>query len=62
MLAYMQWAHNPQPCGHGLLKFQKDLGVFEVVNVSAIDRSVGFFLMSNNEIYILDRENRVTFR
>ena len=60
MLAYMQWARNPQPCGHGLLKF-RDLGVFEVVNVSAINRSVGFFLMPNNEIYILDRENQVTF-
>jgi len=61
MLAYMQWARNPQPSGHGLLKF-RDLGAFEVINVSAIDRSVGFFLMSNNELYIIDRENQVTFR
>ena len=61
MLAYMQCARNLQSSGHGLLKFQ-DLGAFEVVNVSAIDRSVGFFLMLNNELYIIDRENQVTFR
>ena len=61
MLAYMQCARNLQSSGHGLLKF-RDLGAFEVVNVSAIDRSIGFFLMLNNELYIIDRENQVTFR
>ncbi|CAB4400578.1 unnamed protein product [Rhizophagus irregularis] len=38
------------------------LGVFEVINISAIDRNVGFFKMPNNELYIIDRENRVKFR
>ncbi|CAB5205091.1 unnamed protein product [Rhizophagus irregularis] len=61
MLAYVQWVRNPQPSGHGPLKF-RDLGAFEVINVSAICRSVGFLRMPNNEIYIIDRENRVKFR
>ncbi|CAB5395308.1 unnamed protein product [Rhizophagus irregularis] len=38
------------------------LGVFEVINISAIDRNVGFLKMPNNELYIIDRENRVKFR
>ncbi|CAG8593092.1 11900_t:CDS:2 [Funneliformis caledonium] len=28
MLAYVQWVRNPQPSGHGPLKF-RDLGAFE---------------------------------
>ena len=61
MLAYVQWVRNPRPSGHGPLKF-RDLGAFEVIDVSAIDRNVGFFKMPNNELYIIDRENRVKFR
>ena len=61
MLAYVQWVRNPQPSGHGPLKF-RDLGAFEVIDVSAIDRNVGFLKMPNNELYIIDRENRVKFR
>ncbi|CAB4431417.1 unnamed protein product [Rhizophagus irregularis] len=52
---------NPRPSGHGPLKF-RDLGAFEVINISAIDRNVGFLKMPNNELYIIDRENRVKFR
>ncbi|CAG8742770.1 4527_t:CDS:10 [Gigaspora margarita] len=36
-----------------LLKF-RDLGAFEVINISAICRSVRFFRLSNNEPYIID--------
>ncbi|CAB5189613.1 unnamed protein product [Rhizophagus irregularis] len=61
MLAYVQWVRNPRPSGHGPLKF-RDLGAFEVINISAIDRNVGFLKMPNNELYIIDRENRVKFR
>lgn len=61
MLAFVQWVRNPQLSRHGLLKF-RDLGVYEVVNVSAIHRNVGFFLMPNNELYIIDREHQVIFR
>jgi hypothetical protein len=61
MLAYVQWVRNPQPSGHGPLKFQ-DYGAFEVINVSAICRSVGFFKMPNNEFYIIDRESQIKFR
>ena len=61
MLAYVQWARNPQQSGHGPLKFW-DLGSFGVINVSAINRKVGFLKMPNNELYIIDQENRVKFR
>lgn len=62
MLAYVQWARNPQPSARlGPLKF-RDLGAFEVINVSAINRKVGFLKMPNNESYIIDRENRIKFR
>lgn len=56
ILAYIQWVCNPQLSKYGLLKF-RNFGAFEVINVSAINRSVGFFLMSNNELYIIDQEN-----
>ncbi|GBC49513.2 hypothetical protein GLOIN_2v1814156 [Rhizophagus irregularis DAOM 181602=DAOM 197198] len=45
MLAYVQWVRNPQPSGHGPLKF-RDNSAFEVINVSAICRNVGFLKMS----------------
>ena len=61
MLAYVQWVRNTQPSGHGPLKF-RDLGAFEVIYVSAINRKVGFLKMPNNELYIIDQENRVKFR
>ena len=61
ILAYVQWAQNPQPSGHGPLKF-REFGAFEVINVNAIDRKVGFLKMPNNELYIIDRENRIKFR
>ncbi|CAB4386728.1 unnamed protein product [Rhizophagus irregularis] len=44
MLAYVQWVRNPHPSGHGPLKF-RDHGAFEVINVSAICRNVGFLKM-----------------
>ncbi|CAB4416312.1 unnamed protein product [Rhizophagus irregularis] len=50
-----------QPSEHDPLKFW-DLGAFEVINISAIDRNVGFLKMPNNELYIIDRENRVKFK
>ncbi|CAG8453526.1 6668_t:CDS:2 [Dentiscutata heterogama] len=58
MLAYVQWVRNPQPSEHGLLKFR----AFEVINISAICRNVGFFRLPNNESYIIDQENRIRFR
>ncbi|CAG8536178.1 11104_t:CDS:1, partial [Dentiscutata heterogama] len=61
MLAYVQWVRNPYLSKHGVLKF-RDLGSFEVINVNAIDRNVGFLKLSNNEIYIIDKENQVKFR
>ncbi|CAG8642442.1 45451_t:CDS:10, partial [Gigaspora margarita] len=57
MLAYVQWVRNPHLSKHGILKF-RDLGSFEVINVNAIDRNVGFLKLSNNEIYIIDKENQ----
>jgi hypothetical protein len=45
----------------GPLKF-RDLGAFEIVNVNAICRSVGFLKMANNEFYIIDRKNGVKLR
>jgi hypothetical protein len=61
MLAYVQWVRNPEPSKHGPLKF-RELGAFEIINVSAIDRCVGFLQKANNEFYIIDRENRIIFR
>ena len=60
MLVYVQWVRNLQPSEYGPLKFQ-NLGTFEVINVSAICRSVGFLKMPNNENYIIDRENQIRF-
>ncbi|CAG8652149.1 296_t:CDS:2, partial [Dentiscutata heterogama] len=50
MLAYVQWNCNPQFSKFGPLKF-RDLGSFEVINVSTIDRNVGFLKMPNNETH-----------
>ena len=61
MLAYVQWVRNPQSSGHGSLYF-RDLGAFEVINVNAIDRKVGFLKMANNKRYIIDQENKIRFR
>ncbi|RIB29741.1 hypothetical protein C2G38_2154543 [Gigaspora rosea] len=56
-----EWVRNPQLSEHGLLKF-RDLGTFDIINVSAICRNVGFLRLSNNEFYIIDQENRIKFR
>ncbi|CAG8496275.1 7507_t:CDS:2 [Cetraspora pellucida] len=61
MLAYVQWVRNPHISKHGLSKF-RDLGSFEIINISAIDRNVGFLKLSNNETYIVDKENQIKFR
>jgi len=61
MLAYIQWARDPQRSRFGPLKF-KNLGAYEVVDVGAINRIVGFLRMSNNEHFIIDRENHINFR
>lgn len=59
-IQYVQWVQNPQPSRHGSLKF-RELGAFEVINVNDIDRKVGFLKIPNNEIYIIDQENKVKF-
>ncbi|CAG8513152.1 17302_t:CDS:10 [Gigaspora margarita] len=43
-----EWVHNPQFLKHGPLKFRK-FGSLEVINISVIDRNVGFLKMLNNE-------------
>ena len=60
MLAYVQWAQNPQRSKHGPLKFRY-FGNSEVIDVSTIDRVVGFFQMANNDLFIIDRENEIRF-
>jgi len=47
MLAYVQWARDPQRYRHGPLKF-RNFGSYEVINVSAIDRVVGFLETAKN--------------
>ncbi|CAG8534980.1 41600_t:CDS:2 [Gigaspora margarita] len=38
------------------------LGAFDIINVSAICRNVGFLRLPDNEFYIIDQENRIKFQ
>ena len=58
LLAVIQWATNPTASGHGPLIFW-NLSQIEIINVNAIKRPVGFFVMTNNQKYILDRGDHV---
>ncbi len=61
MLAYVQWVRNPEIYGNNIRYFH-NFGETEVVNITAIDRCIGFLKIAANKYIIIDRENRVTFR
>lgn len=61
MLALVQWIRNPEKLGNHILFFHY-FGETNVINVTAINRCVGFLEVSVNKYIIIDRENRVTFR
>jgi hypothetical protein len=56
MLALVQWVYKLETTEYGPKKFRK-MGHKEIISVSSIKRSVGFLAVSNNEYYIIDREN-----
>ena len=61
MLAYVQWVGSLTDSGHGVRTFQQ-WGAYEVINVSAIDRCVGFLELTNKQHAIIDRESQVRLR
>ncbi|CAG8710321.1 36362_t:CDS:1, partial [Gigaspora margarita] len=61
MLAYVQWVRSPEVYGNNILYF-RNFGETGIINVSTIDRCVGFLKIEENKYIIIDRENRVTFR
>ena len=58
MLAYVQWVGTLKDSGYGVRTFRQ-WGGYEVINVSAIDRNVGFLKLANKHA-IIDHENQVT--
>ena len=61
MLAFVHWIRSPETLGNNI-KFFRNFGETSVINVTAIDRCVGFLEVAANKHIIIDRENRVTFR
>ena len=61
MLAYVQWVGTLMDSGYGVRTFRQ-WGGYEVVNVSAIDRYVGFLKLANNQHAIIDRKNQMALR
>ena len=61
MLAFVQWVRTPEKLGNHILFFRY-FGETSVINVTAINRWVGFLEVATNKHIIIDRENRVTFR
>ena len=61
MLALVQWIRNPEILGNNI-QFFRNFGETSVINVTAINRCVGFLEVAANKHIIIDRENRVTFR
>ena len=58
LLALVQWVTIPVASGYGPVIF-RNLGHSEIINVNAITRSIGFFSISKNRNYIIDREDHV---
>ena len=58
LLALVQWVTTPVASGYGPVIF-RNLGHSEIINVNAITRSIGFFSISKNRNYIIDREDHV---
>jgi hypothetical protein len=58
LLALVKWVTNPIASGYGPLIF-RNLGQMEIINIDAIKRPVGFFVIPNNQKYILDRKDHV---
>jgi hypothetical protein len=61
MLAYVQWVGALTNSGNGLKTFRQ-WGAREVIDVSAIDRCVGFFKLGQSQYVIIDREGQAMFR
>ena len=58
MLAYVQWVGALTDLGNGLKAFRQ-WGAREVINVSAVDRCVGFFKLGLSQYVIIDHERQV---
>jgi len=61
MFAYVQWVGTLTNSGNGLKTFRQ-WRAREVIDVSAIDRCVGFFKLEMTQYVIIDREGQVTLR
>jgi len=61
MLAYVRWVGALTDSGNGLKTFRQ-WGAREVIDVSAIDRCIGFFKLELSQYIIIDREGQAMFR
>jgi len=57
ILAHVQWVGGLTTSRNGLKSFRQ-WGAREVINVSAIDRCVGFFKLGSSQYVIIDREGQ----
>jgi hypothetical protein len=58
MLAYVQWVGALTDFGNCLRTFRQ-WGAREVIDVSAIDRCIGFLKLGLSQYVIIDREGQV---
>jgi len=61
MLAYVRWVGALTDSENGLKTFRQ-WGAREVIDVSAIDRCIGFFKLELSQYIIIDREGQAMFR
>ena len=61
MLAYVRWVGTLEDSGNGI-KIFRQWGAVEIIDVSAIDRCIGFLKLEANKYAVVDRESRVTLR
>ena len=61
MLAYVQWVGALTDSRNGSKTFRQ-WGAHEVIDVSAIDRCIGFFKLGLSQYVIIDREGQTMLR
>jgi hypothetical protein len=60
MLAYIHWTNKIVNDLLGIKYFQGKSSKYEFIDISDIDRCVGFITLHNNRTYIFDKENQVS--
>ncbi|RIB15819.1 hypothetical protein C2G38_2191565 [Gigaspora rosea] len=59
--AYVHWVRSPEVYVNNIRYFHS-FGEMGVINITTIDRCVGFLKIATNKYVIIDRENQITFK